>query len=335
MRFGGYQRTGPDSDSLESERQLFLSIARQCDQRIMIDLIIGPSRLYNDLVRNYTLSYCNGNMSWEQFQAFLPDWKTVELEAKSAPVGSPLLAFREALLEWSVKWHLDADWCRDRAIRAMRLWGYNKAAKRYLCWNSSDLWNCVQERLKIIDQLSEDEQEFLRSLVNDPGAFGPDDRLSGSKGRDNSIYSLIYPKVPRPKSKLLPMTVFPLQTLDSYLKMAREHLEEHPSLSSLTEAKRRDYINKLLDGPGRSYYKQVERYFGRQGWKQTRQQPEHVKYVIWAVYNQVLGIKPSQIAAGPPLIETKAVSQAISRVLKRIGLRNRKSPGRPPLTKSS
>jgi hypothetical protein len=301
----------------------------------MIDLLIGPSRLYNNLVRHYALSYCNGKISWEQFQAFLPDWKSVESEAKSAPVGSPLLAFREALLEWSVRWHLDADWCRDRAIRAMRLWGYSKAAKQYFCWDSFDLWNCVQERLKIIDQLSKDEQEFVRSLVNNPGAFGHDDRLSEFMRRDNSIYSLIYPEVPRPKSKLLPVTVFPLQTLDSYLKIAREHLEEHPSLSSLTEAKRRDYINKLLAGPGRSYYKQVERYFGRQGWKQTRQQPEHVKYLLWTAYYQVLGIEPVHIAAGPPLAQTIKVSQAISGVLKRLGLRNRKSRGRPPLTKGS
>lgn len=334
MRGGGYQRDGPDNDSLEGERQLFLFLVRRCDQRIMLDLLIGPYRLYNELVRHYALDSCDGKMTWEQFQAFLPDWKSVETESKSAPAESPLVAFRDALLDWSVRYHLDADWCRDRAIRAMRLWGYSKAAKRYLCWDSFDLWECVQERLRIIDQLSEDEQEFVRSLVNDPGAFGMDSKLSGSKHRDDSIYSLIYTKVPRPKSKLLPITVFPLQTLDSYLKMAREHLEDHTSLSSLTEAKRRDYINKLLDGPGRSYYKQVERYFGRQGWKQARNQPEHVKYLLWAAYYQVLGIKPGKIAAGPPLVEATAVSQSISRTLKRLDLRSRKDRGRPPLTKS-
>ncbi len=184
----------------------------------MIDLLISPYRLYSDLVRNYALGSYNGKMSWEQFQSFLPDWKSVEMEAKGAPAGSPLLPFKDALLDWSVKWHLDSDWCRDRAIHAMRLWGYSKAAKQYLCWDSFDLWNSVQERLRIIDQLSEDEQEFVRSLVNDPGAFGMDNKLSGAKRRDDSIYSLIYPKIPRPKSKLLPITVFPLHTLDSYLK---------------------------------------------------------------------------------------------------------------------
>jgi len=335
MRGGGYQRAGPDNDSLEGERQLFLFIARRCDQRIMIDLLVGPYRLYNHLVRSYALDSCNGKMSWEQFQAFLPDWNTVETEAKSAPEESPLPSFRKLLLDWSVKYHLDADWCRDRAIRAMRLWGYSKAAKQYLCWDSFDLWESVQERLRIIDQLSEDEQEFVRSLINDPGAFGMDNKLSGAKHRDDSIYSLIYPKIPRPKSKLLPITVFPLQTLDSYLKMAREHLEEHPSLSSLTEAKRKDYINKLLAGPGRSYYKQVEHYFGRPGWKQARQQPEHVKHLLWAAYYQVSCVEPAQIAVGPPLTDATTVARFILKVLKRLGIPNRKGRGRPPLAKNS
>lgn len=327
MKVGAYQQAGPNESSLDADRRLFLIIAREFDLRIMIDLLINPAQCYQELVAHYALDECNGKMTWQQFLEFLPDWKTVESESKSATPGSLLSDFRQALFDWSVRWHLDADWCRDYAIGAMRLWGWSKAAQLYLCWDSFHLWVCIQARLKIIDQLSEDEQEFVRSVADDPTAFGINVSPKKSKRREGAVNP--FTSVPQPKSNLLPITFFPSQTFNDYLKMASRHLEEHQSLSNLSERKRRKTIKRLLEGPGRNYHKQVEQHFRKLGWKQARQEPEHLKHLIWAVRYQVLSVECSQIAAGPPQVPTSSVSQTISRLLKQLGLRNRKRRGRP------
>lgn len=330
MRIREYRRAGSDNDSseLETDQNLFLTSARQFDLRIMIDLLIGPAQHYYELLKHYALGHCNGKMTWEQFLDFLPDWNTVESEAKSTTPGSPIRAFRDSLLNWSIRWHLDANWCRDRAIAAMRLWAYSKGAKRYFCWDSFDLWNCVQERLKIIDQLCDDEQEFVRGLANDPGAFGIRVSRSKPKRQDEDEFFKRLSEMPKPKSKLLPTNIF-MKPLTEYLDIARIHLEQHPLLSSTSEAKRRRTIAKLLAGPARDYHAEWEHHFKSREWKPTHQQPEHLKHLLWAVSHQVGGVEYSQIAVGPPLVPINTVSKAVSRILKRLGFRNRKGRGRP------
>jgi hypothetical protein len=331
MRIRAYQRAGSENDSseLETDRYLFLTTARQFDLRIMIDLLIGPAQHYRELLKRYALGHCNGKMMWEQFLDFLPDWNSVKSEVRNAVPGNPILAFRDALLNWSIRWHLDADWCRDRAIAAIRLWGWSKGAQRYFCWDSLDLWCCVQERLKITDQLCDDEQKLVRNLANDPGAFGIRVTRSKPKHRDEDEFFKRLSKMPKPKSKLLPPNIF-MKPLAEYLNTARRHLEEHPSLSSFSEAKRQKTIAKLLAGPARDYHAEWERYFKSRGWKQTRQQPEHLKHLMWAVRHQVGGVEYNQIAADPPPVPIDTVSKVISGILKRLGLRNRKRRGRPP-----
>lgn len=251
----------------------------------------------------------------------------MESEAKSAVPISLIRAFQDALLNWSIRWHLDADWCRNRAIAAMRLWACSKGAKRYFCWDSFDLWCCVQERLKIIDQLCKDEQEFVRSLANDLKAFGIRVSRSKSERPDGDEFFTRLSEMPKPKSKLLPSNIF-MKPLAEYLDIARLLLEEDPLLSSFSEAKRRKTITRLLAGPARDYYAEWERHFKSSGWKPTHQQPEHLKHLLWAM-NQVGGIEYSQIAAGPPLVPINTVSKAVARILKRLGFRNRKGCGRP------
>jgi hypothetical protein len=330
MRIREYQRDGSDDDSsdLEADQQLFLIAARQFNLRIMIDLFISPAQSYYAMLQGYARDYCKGKMTWEQFLDFLPDWKTVESAAKSAPRISLIRAFQDSLLNWSIRWHLDADWCRDRAIAAMRLWLYSKGAKRYFCWDSFDFWNCVQERLKIIDQLCEDEQEFVRSLASDPKAFGIRVSRSKSERPDGDEFSKLLSEMPKPKSKLLPPNIF-MKPLGEYLDIARLLLEDHPLLSSFSEAKRRKTIIRLLAGPARDYHAEWEHHFKSCGWKPSHQQPEHLKHLLWAVSHQVGGIECSQITAGPPLVEINTVSKAVARILKQLGFRNRQGRGRP------
>lgn len=106
--------------------------------------------------------------------------------------------------------------------------------------------------------------------------------------------------------------------------MARKHLQQEPSLLALSEDKRRKTISKILDGPGRTYHRLFEHHLKSLGWQQARQQPERLKYLIWAAWFQINQVECSQIADGPPLVERTFVIETISRVLRRLGLRNRK-----------
>lgn len=191
----------------------------------------------------------------------------------------------------------------------------------------------MQERLKIIDQLSLDEQEFVRSLQNDPRAFGINVTPSRAKGPDVSMskeeFIKTFGETPKPRYKLLPIN-FLMPSLPEYLNSARRHLEQYPDLSNQPETKRRKTIEKLLAGAARRYHARCERYFERRRWRQARQQPRYTNHIIWAARYQVCEVECDQIAADEPLISPSSITQTISRVLKRLGLRNRKDQGRPP-----
>lgn len=333
MRVGAYQRDGSDNDSLESDRGLFLVAARSLDLRIMIDLMFGPFRLYVELLSQCALDNSSGRLTWEQFLAFLPDWKAIESEAKTAEAGSTLLAFRKALFDWSVRWHLNADWCRDRAIGAMRLWGSSERARLYLCWDPLDFWGRIQERLKIYDQLCDDERDNLRSWESDP-ALRSDLRPAAAKIARNAARSidrkvtapdLFDASFPRPPENLPRF----LSILDrkSYLEAVRKFRENE--LAHLSGAAKRRIINARLRSAKR-YLDQVDRWFKARGWKPRRRQPEHVTQFHWAALYQILGVERRHIAASAPMVQIETVSQAISKVLSHLGLpsRRRRRPAR-------
>jgi len=326
-----YKREQGDDGSIESDRRLFLIIARQWDLRIMVDLLIGPAQLYARLLAQYAQRQSNGKLTWEQFFAFLPDWKAVDLEAQSASAESVVRTFRRSLLDWGARWHLDADWCRDRAISTIRLWGHSKPAQLYLCWDGLDLWSLVKERLKIIDKLDPDEREFVRALEANPSAFSmrvdPPAVRKEPPTREALFPFESDPRAPKPPANL-PRPLFPIESRDHYIDRVRETLQRDSSFVSRTAQRR--LINKTLRGPVARFLDQFERYSRRRGWKRERSKQEHPKHLMWTALHQILGIEHCRIAAGSPTVSIDTVSQTISRTLKRIGLRNRKGRGRRP-----
>ena len=66
----------------------------------------------------------------EMAQAF-PDWHT----AKNLTCFQ---ALRNALLEWSTRWNLDADWCRDHALRVLRKWLFNENLRWTFLYANTD-----------------------------------------------------------------------------------------------------------------------------------------------------------------------------------------------------
>jgi hypothetical protein len=49
-----------------------------------------------------------------------PTWQALLKAAENG--DSDLASLRDALLTWSRRWNLEADWCRDQALRTLYMW---------------------------------------------------------------------------------------------------------------------------------------------------------------------------------------------------------------------
>jgi hypothetical protein len=271
LGIGEYEIKNSERPSVEEARLRFLHKAGSVEPRVLNRLKEDVFPIFADLKKRLDLS--NG-IYWETIQ-----------DAK---------ALFEALISWSQEFNLNAVWCRELAIVALK--GLSKSDDETFSFNDAD---------------SEEFREYLCNLVE-----RNETPLAVSSG-SNISRPIIDPSI-EPWYPLV-------ETREDYLKRivlrAELAIREHPLLERPTLSHRRGYI-KLIKTAVEEYCDKVEEYFDLI--PVVVRNSEYVDFdrdLEWAAQHQVFKWGWTKIAKENSLgFNPSTIKRAVEYLLEFIGL---------------
>jgi hypothetical protein len=273
---------------------------------VLFDLLLGAYRKYGQLLNAYP-------HTTEEFKVFFPDWKSIRNDERA-------IGLRQSLMQWSQRWNLDEDWCRDAAIKAIRLWLYSKDACLCLCWTPL-------QTIQFLENIGEKDRnpKCVDSIISYYQFIENRDK---NEGFDDDIFLTNPPPDYPEKPPGFRHRLFSLESIKDYLNSYEKALEGNALLSALPSVLKSQAITFLVMSLGKKYCNEVDRFYKARGWEKVRKKPERNKHANWAVLYQVKELEYSAIAAAYGATE-QTVAQETGQFLKEIGLKNRRRRGAP------
>lgn len=345
------------SYSVIHNQKRFLDFASKQEKKMLSELSTSCYEAYiQDLNRylaqiNTSLLITNPKLA-DKVRRF--DWQFIKRKGTALDVYN-------ALMSWSRRWNLDADWVREYAVRSMEDWTLDSEStpEKTWTWNYGPgylgFWNNL-----LFPELSDAdtpfglspyassrritelvEQDMYSDFIDDPELAAIQDYKSRMFGKERWKRTNLPADCPSPLPP--PPIGYPvwhdrLISRKDYLadleRMTWNEVANNPLLASVGTS----HINKLVKvilRKGNTYCREVKRYRKAQGEHgKTGEIP--LRDLGWAVAFQVQGKTFMEIAKESN-ITTQAVVKKVRAVLKQINLNERPdvTPGRPRGRKDS
>jgi hypothetical protein len=235
-----------------------------------------------------------------------------------------------AIAGWSKQHDLDADWCRDHALRTLQEGDLTRVHFR--------MTEGKMRKLIDWDSVADEVIGSLKRLHGDPLHHnyeykGRPRKLFSNRSAHNKEALSTKPQPPNG----LPIWNAGRELRCSYLARIENHVRDlfaNSILCALTSKERIGIIDRLKER-AESYCKEVSEHYERERWKKLKVPSELTRNISWAVQFQVLKKTYMRIAADAG-VETTTVRRAVISILKIIGLPSRSTRcGRPSRRKDS
>lgn len=291
LGLGEVEKPSPESYSRQFTQIRFLIIAERLEPQILIEVRDGIYPLFRDLLDALSPDerdgfYANLNTGWR----FL----------ERVPGAN---AFLDSLNQWAKRWNLEADWCIERIIMAMRRYYGIKTRLSDFSWfypleelgTDKDGKNPYKSKLDFIFDYPVFESNTVQYL-NPPILLSPPGRLP-----DFNPYQV---------------------TLEGYLARikweAEERLKNDPILSIVDKSHQRAYVRQVRNKAA-DYGKQVMAYIESQsGLKEVETKLKLKTHLEWTVQVWVLGKSYTEVAnsAEPKRNGERLTRKAITKAVK-------------------
>jgi hypothetical protein len=218
-----------------------------------------------------------------------------------------------AIAGWSQQHNLDADWCRDHALRTLQEGDLTRIHFRMTEGKIRKLtdWDSIAD--EVIGSLKRLQGDPLRDNYEHEG--GPWRLFSNRPARKKAISTK-----PQPPDGL-PAWNAGRESRRSYLTRIENQVRDlfaSSILCVLTSKERIEIIDRLRVR-AENYCKEVSAHYEREQWKKLKVPSELARNVSWAVQFQVLK-KPYMRIAADAGVETSTVRRSVISILKIIGL---------------
>jgi len=304
--------------AINKTRLQFLWNARARVPAIANDLHEKCFPLYQEFLK----SQCTLSQSSEAKRSHPLGWTQV----KSCQNASEL---RDQLDDWSIRYGLNAEWCKRWAVTAMKAWFSDEEALHSLSWtkNSEIVRYILFPEFYPNVHFSSEHLRELRWGAYQLGLvdFGLDDEPCSGQPED-SYSDMFDPPLG------LPRWWVAATSRDEYLRdveaLAQKAIETVEPLLCVDVSGRNWYVQEVKR-VAEEYCGRVEKYLSTLGdWKKAKvfvDHRAHVKHVIWAVMFQVQRKSYSEIARamGVEIDQEPSVStvmRGVDEVLNMIGL---------------
>ncbi|MEW6212151.1 MAG: hypothetical protein AB1631_27595, partial [Acidobacteriota bacterium] len=223
---------------------------------------------------------------WRESE-FLSYWYNIEAANES---HSELCLIREAVRQWSIRWHLDADWYRDRALKQLLYW---------------------------------DDEGIDETLDWGTVSYGSSSHISNKQ----EIELLPSGKFPRwfpflkTESKYLEEVRQKLWfTLNANPVWA---VTSHQPFKSMMES----LIEKLIKEVRKNYCRKLSELYIAKGYKRAGRERKIDAHIRWTVQALICDRTIEEIANAEGIEDDEGVSKAVQRTLRLLGLPRKE--GRP------
>lgn len=326
LGLGEVEQTDSDAYARLFTHTRFLIVAEKIKPRILNEARLGPFPHFHDLI---------STIPTDQLDEFCADlnkgWRFLESVTGAG-------AFLGSLKQWVQKWSLDADWCIDRTIMAMRR--YSDSMARCPTLQDDFSWFYPLDMIEAGKDGKKPYKDKIDRIFDFPILDLPPTEI-----RDLQGFNL--PNSPPCPGGLLDFDPY-LESLEGYLSLiereARRRLEIDPYLS-LVEKPHQNAYATLVKKRAAEYAKQVMAYaLSQAGLKKVKTKHELETHLEWAVRVWVLGQNYSQVAhkaarrQSGRKYSSNAIRKAVREVLQLIEpswvsqLEERFPPGRPRAT---
>lgn len=316
MRLGLGEFEESDDYSREFTRIRFLVVAEKIEQKILSEASREPFTLFQEFVNRVPDG--ERDALWNGLN---DSWRSIENSTRATE-------FLDSLWRWARRWNLEADWCIDRTILALRRYldGKWRGLRGDLSW-FYPLYTIEPEEDGTKRYLDKIDAVFEYPLTEDIPVYysGPLSLPSPPGG------------LPDWDPKLDPLREGYLARVE---RRARQRLGADPYLSVVPSSHRLAYA-ALVRSVAADYAARVEAQVGS-GLKKVSTKPKLRTHLDWTVRVWVLGTNYSQVArtterkSGGDLRTNKTVAKAVKQILELIEpawaarLEKRFRPGRPP-----
>lgn len=320
LGLGEFEPVDSEGYSREFTQTRFLITAEKIHPQILIEARDGPYPLFRDLFNTILPD------DLDEFCANLnTGWRFLESIAEAK-------AFLDSLLQWARRWNLEADWCIERTIMAMRRYYSIKDTISDFSW-FYPLYTVLP---------GEDGKKPYKDKIDNIFDY-PILDISGAY--DFGLFS-----PPPPPGGLLPWNPYLYPLKEGYLPRtewdARQRLENDPLLSIVEKSHQEAYIRQFKQKVA-EYAEKVTAYAKSQAsLKLVRSKPKLKTHLEWTVQVWVLDKNFNEVARSAEPKQNgkmptwKAVKKAVKEILELIEpdwaarLEERFPPGRPGEIKS-
>jgi hypothetical protein len=289
---GEIEQADSEGNSRQFTQTRFLVIAEKIHPQILIEARDGPFILFRNLYN--TVLHDKPDEFWNDLNK---SWKLLEnlTEAK---------AFLDSLKQWAQDWNLQADWCIDTTLLAMR---------RYVGFEHGE-FSWFYPAYKVVpDEEGKKTYKDKVDLIFDYPVL-----------EIKNVPHLLPLDLPSPPGRLPAWDPYLDPLKEGYLIRleweAKQRLENDPILSVVHKSYRDTYAG-LVRKEATEYANRVIASIKRQpGLKRVKTKPKLKTHLEWAVRVWVLGEKYSEVARSsePKLNGKKPTRKAVKEAVKEI-----------------
>lgn len=279
--------------SNEFTQTRFLIILEKCSPQILLEARDDVYPFFRDLL--VTIPSEQGD---EFFNNLNTGWRYLE----NIPAAR---AFLERLMLWAKRWHLEADWCIERTIMAMRRYYGIKAIL------SEFSWFYPLETILVGDDGKKPFKDKIDRIFDYPVMEIMNSYTS---------HTLDLSSPPGKLPEFNPYLTWKEYYLLRIEEETRRRLENDPYLSIVEKSHREAYI-KLVKECAAEYAEKVKAFaISQAGLRQVKTKPKLITHLEWTVRVWVLGENYSQVAssAAPKRDGKKPTLKAVKKAVKEI-----------------
>jgi hypothetical protein len=328
MRLGEFDPDLKRKSSFENKREQFLHKVETRAPRVVRSLYdevflpyqadLPTSKIINELddlalLKTYKKAHPKSRLSgrelenaayyyWRSHNEGLSFWHCFLAADKSH--HPQLIPIREAIIKWSDYWNLNADWCRDRAIRQLFAWTDEVWETDHTEWGAMPYGRLVE--------INKQEERRLLPSEDFPRWMPFEQKLN--------------------------------EYLDQQEQELREYITKHPVMAAMFEGYLKSHINDLIkrirDEMRLNYCEKLADYYEEHKYIRISIEPRIDKHMEWTVRVRILCRTSDEVTqtferiAKEESYSENAIRKAVREILTEIGLPLQPtflpSRGRPP-----